>query len=69
MSLTETRLRSLQAFQAGMGVNISSPELARATGIASDEMGLSTMVTISGTGAPLLMTSILQAGDPGGHSL
>lgn len=67
MPLTETELRSLQVFQAGMGVNISSPDLARAVGEASDRLNLPTMVTISGTGAPLLITAILQAGDPGGH--
>lgn len=67
MPIPEADLHSLQLFQAGMGVNISSPELARATGQASDKLGLPIMVTISGTGAPMLVTSILQSGDPGEH--
>lgn len=67
MSLTETQLRSQQVIAAGMGINISSPDLERAIGQASDRLGLPTMVTMSGTGAPVFVVSILQAGDPGGH--
>lgn len=67
MPLSGTELRSQKLYQAGMGVNISSPGLNEATGKAADELGLPVVTTVSGTGAPLLITAILQAGDPGGH--
>lgn len=46
----------------GMGVYISTPFLANAVSQHEDSLG-----TVSGTAAYIIMTRILQAGDPGGH--
>jgi NAD(P)H-dependent flavin oxidoreductase YrpB (nitropropane dioxygenase family) len=56
-----TPLENIQIVQGGMGVNISTWKLARAVAM------LGGLGTVSGVAAWLVMTRILQQGDPGGQ--
>lgn len=56
-----------ELIEGGMGVNVSSPELAREIAIAGEKLGKKVMGTVSGTGIAIIMARRLQRGDQGGH--
>lgn len=56
-----------ELIEGGMGVNVSSPELAREIAIAGEKLGKRVMGTVSGTGIAIIMARRLQRGDQGGH--
>lgn len=57
-----TILNSIRLIQAGMGVGVSSWELAKKTARYQGVLG-----TVSGIAAEYIVTRTLQRGDPGGH--
>lgn len=68
MSFTEAGFKPRPVLiQGGMGVNVSTWELARAVSIAGQEIGQPTMGVVSGTGYGIITARSLQLGDPGGH--
>lgn len=56
-----------ELIEGGMGVNVSSPELAREIAMAGEKLGKKVMGTVSGTGIAIIMARRLQRGDQGGH--
>lgn len=65
--MVETRTYSPklpELIQGGMGVGVSSWELAQAVALAGKELGRQVLGVVSGTGLPILMVDRLRHGDP-----
>lgn len=58
-------LRHIRVIQGGMGVNVSSPTLARS--VSTYGAKPTALGTVSGVAAPHVLMRILKNGDPGGH--